>query len=148
LGVVCAVAAFAAVRAWFAPVRAAAVAKLSVDTQPTGAELLIDGQPRGRTPATFSIDPGAHTLAVRSSGVERVAQLTLAAGAQVAQYFELTANTPAVAPGRLSIVTDPPGLRVAVTDTRAASRRSSRTISRLESTPSRSFRTRAWPGGR
>jgi hypothetical protein len=114
--VISAAGAFAAVRAWFAPLRAAAVvpARLSVDTQPPGADLLIDGQPRGKTPATFSIDPGAHTLAVRASGVERVVQLTLAGGAQVAQHFDLAANTSAVAPGRLSIVTDPPGLRVAV----------------------------------
>jgi hypothetical protein len=78
--VVSAAIAFAAVRAWFAPLRAAAVipARLSVDTQPAGAELLIDGQPRGRTPATFSIDPGAHTLTVRTGGAERVVPLTLA----------------------------------------------------------------------
>src|SRR4051812_14517177 len=89
--VVSAVLAFTAVRAWFAPVRAAAViaARLSVDTQPAGAELLIDGRPRGRTPVTFAIDAGAHTLAVRANGVERVVPLTLAAGAQVAQHFDL-----------------------------------------------------------
>jgi hypothetical protein len=114
--IVSAAGAFTAVRAWFAPLRAAAVvpARLSVDTQPPGADLLIDGQPRGKTPATFSIDPGAHTLAVRASGVERVVQLALAGGAQVAQHFDLGVSTSAVAPGRLSIVTDPPGLRVAV----------------------------------
>ena len=108
--------AFAAVRAWFAPLRAAAVipAKLSVDTQPAGAELLIDGQPRGKTPATLSIDPGSHTLAVRTAGIERVVQLTVAGGAQVAQHFDLASNVSAGAPGRLSIVTDPPRLRVAV----------------------------------
>src|SRR5262245_55620040 len=68
--VVSAAGAFTAVRAWFAPLRAAAIvpAKLSVDTQPAGADVLIDGQPRGKTPAIFSIDPGGHTLAVRASG--------------------------------------------------------------------------------
>src|SRR5689334_3241776 len=108
--------AFTGVRAWFAPVRAAAVipARLSVDTQPAGADLLIDGQPRGTTPAAFSIDPGPHTLTVRSNGTERAVQLTLAAGAQVAQHFDLSSSVPAAPPGRVSIVTDPPGLRVAV----------------------------------
>ena len=41
-------------------------------------------------------------------------RLTLAAGAQVAQYFDLTSNVAPVAPGRLSILTDPPGARVTV----------------------------------
>src|SRR5262245_3165874 len=82
IAVISAIGAFTAVRAWFAPVRAASVvpAKLTVDSQPAGADVLIDGQPRGKTPSTLSIDPGAHTLAVRASGIERAVQLTLAAG--------------------------------------------------------------------
>jgi hypothetical protein len=107
---------FVTARAWFMHVRAEAVtpAQLSVDTRPAGAELLIDGQPRGMTPATFPISPGSHTLAVRTAGEERSVQLALAAGAQVAQHFDFTSNVSAVAPGRVSIVTDPPGLRVAL----------------------------------
>lgn len=107
---------FIVARAWFTHVRAAALtsAQLSVDTQPAGAELLIDGQPNGMTPATFSLSPGSHTLAVRTAGEERRVQLALAAGAQVAQHFDFTSTVSAVAPGRVSIVTDPPGLRVAV----------------------------------
>ena len=115
IAVVSGAAAFVAVRA-FVPLRAAAIvpATLTVDTQPPGAELVIDRQPRGSTPMSFAIEPGAHTLAVRAAGVERTVQLTLAAGAQVAQYFDLTTSSPAIAPGRLSIVTDPPGVRVTV----------------------------------
>jgi hypothetical protein len=114
--IVSAAGSFSVTRALFTHVWAAAAvpASLSVDTQPAGAELLIDGQPRGMTPATFSISPGSHTLAVRSAGEERRVQLALAAGAQVAQHFDFTSNVPAVAPGRVSIVTDPPGLRVAL----------------------------------
>src|SRR5262249_49126046 len=114
--IVSAAGSFTIARAWFTYVHAAAVipAQLSVDTQPAGAELLIDGQPRGITPTTFSISPGSHTLAVRTTGEERHVQLALAAGAQVAQHFDFTSNASAVAPGRVSIVTDPPGLRVAL----------------------------------
>jgi hypothetical protein len=114
--IVSAAGSFTAARAWFTHVRSAAVvpAQLTVDTQPAGAALLIDGQPRGTTPATFSISPGSHALAVRAAGEERHVQLTLASGAQVAQHFDFTSSVPALAPGRLSIVTDPPGLRVAV----------------------------------
>lgn len=113
--IVSAAGSFTAVRAWFTHVPAAAIpAQLSVDTRPAGAELLIDGQPRGMTPAVFSIPPGQHTLAVRTAAEERHVQLALAAGAQVAQHFDFTSNVSASAPGRVSIVTDPPGLRVAV----------------------------------
>src|SRR5437773_11583515 len=76
-----AVLAFAGVRAWFVPVRATALvpATLTVDTQPPGAELRIDGQPRGTTPLTFSIAAGAHTLAVHAGASQREVRLTLAA---------------------------------------------------------------------
>src|SRR5437879_3855303 len=89
--VVSAVGTFAAVRAWFVPVRATALvrATLSVDTRPAGAEFLIDNQPRGRTPQTLSLDPGSHLLTIRGSGAERAVKVTLPPGAQVAQYFDL-----------------------------------------------------------
>lgn len=112
--VLSAVASFAAVRAWRAPARMVppVSARLTVDTEPTGAELFIDGQPRGKTPQTLSLDPGAHAFTVHAAGAERTVRLTLAPGAHVVHHFEL-APSPAAA-GRLSIVTDPPGARVAV----------------------------------
>ena len=108
--------AFVAVRAWFVPVGATSVvpASVIVESQPAGAELLIDGQPRGTTPLTFSIAPGQHTLLVRAGRTERAVKVTLGSGAQVAQYFDLTTNAPAVPPGRLSIITEPAGARVTV----------------------------------
>lgn len=114
--IVTAAGSFIVARSLFTRVRAAAVipAQLTVDTQPAGAELLIDGHPRGVTPSTFSMSPGTHTLAVRTAGEERRVQLALAAGAQVAQHFDLTSKISAAAPGRVSIVTDPPGLRVSL----------------------------------
>src|SRR5262249_6341362 len=89
-----------------------APATLSVDTQPAGAELLIDGQSRGKAPLTVTMAPGTHELAVRAGGRERAVQLTLAPGAHLAQYFDLAASAPT--PGRLSIVSDPPGARVSI----------------------------------
>jgi PEGA domain len=108
--------AFALVRSRVAPPRAAAgpPATLTVGTQPAGAELFIDGRRRGATPLTLSIEPGAHTLTLRGAGAERIVPLTVNAGAQVAQYFELKPPAPIASSARLSIVTDPPGARVSV----------------------------------
>ena len=108
--------AFALVRWRVAPPRAATAqpATLTVGTQPAGADLFIDGRRRGATPLTLPIEPGAHTLTLRSAGAERIVPLTVTAGAQVAQYFELTAPEPIARSARLSIVTDPPGARVSV----------------------------------
>ena len=109
---------FAAVRSWFVPVRAAAVsaARLTVDSAPAGAELLIDRQPRGTTPQTLVLEPGLHTVDVRTQDAQRTVQLTLGPGAQMAQYFDLrpASRTEVTATGRLSVVTDPPGARVLV----------------------------------
>lgn len=111
-----AVGAFTAVRAWYVPVRATGLipATLTIDTQPPGAELLIDGVSRGTAPLAVAIDPGSHLVAVRRSGVERQVRVTVAAGAQISQYFDLTSSVRAASSGRLSILTDPPGARVTV----------------------------------
>ena len=67
----------AAVRAWFVTLMTPAT--LSVQTQPQGAGALVfvDGEPRGTTPATIPIDPGAHRVAIRAGDVERTVQLTV-----------------------------------------------------------------------
>src|SRR5262245_57642583 len=77
-----AVVAYVTVRVWFVPVDAAAVvpATVSINSQPAGAELLIDGQPRGKTPLTFSMTPGQHTLLVRAGLAERAVKVTLGSG--------------------------------------------------------------------
>lgn len=87
---------------------------LTIDTRPGGSEVLIDGERRGATPLTLALTPGAHTITIRSGSDERVVPLTIAAGADVTQYFEMKAAEPAAVVGRLSVVTDPPGARVAV----------------------------------
>ena len=111
-----AVGAFTAVRAWYVPVRATGLvpATLTIDTQPPGAELLIDSVPRGTAPLTVAIEPGSHLVSVRRSGLERQVRVTAAAGAQMSQYFDLTSGVRASSLGGLSILTDPPGARVTI----------------------------------
>jgi len=87
---------------------------LTIDTRPAGSQVLIDGQGRGVTPLTLALEPGAHTITVRSGGDERVVPLTIAAGAEVSQYYEMKVVEPAIVAGSLSITTDPTGARVAV----------------------------------
>jgi len=87
---------------------------LTIDTRPASAEVLIDGARRGVTPLTLALTPGAHTITIRNESDRRVVPLTIAAGADVTQYFEMKAAVPAPVAGRVSVVTDPPGARVAV----------------------------------
>jgi hypothetical protein len=87
---------------------------LTIDTRPAGLDVVIDGERRGATPLKLALAPGAHTVTIRSGSDERVVPLTIAAGADITQYFEMKAAEPAAVAGRLSVVTDPPGARVAV----------------------------------
>src|SRR4051812_23555894 len=114
IAVLSAAAAFLAVRAWFVPASSAAVgsAALTVQTQPDSADVVIDDEPRGKTPLTIRVAAGSHRMAIRAAGVERTLQLNVAAGAQLSQYFDLSAGTGGS--GRLSIETDPPGARVSI----------------------------------
>jgi hypothetical protein len=87
---------------------------LTINTRPNYSEVLIDGARRGTTPLTLPLTPGTHTITVRSGNDERVVPLTISSGAEVSQYFEMKAVEPAVVVGRVSVVTDPPGARIAV----------------------------------
>ena len=87
---------------------------LTINTRPSDSEVLIDGARRGTTPLTVPLTPGTHTITIRSGSDERVVPLTIASGAEVSQYYEMKVAEPAVLVGRVSVVTDPPGARVAV----------------------------------
>jgi hypothetical protein len=89
-------------------------ATLTIDTRSVTADVLVDGERRGTTPTTLSLTPGAHSIVVRAGSDERVVPLTIAAGDNVTQYFEMKAPEPVALFGRVSIATDPPGARVAV----------------------------------
>jgi len=69
-----------------------ALASLSVQSNPPGVPIFIDGVERGVTPARLTLAPGPHILELRR-GVPRVMPLTLAAGAEVSQYIEFADTT-------------------------------------------------------
>jgi eukaryotic-like serine/threonine-protein kinase len=89
-------------------------ATLNIDTRPAGLDVVIDGVRRGVTPLSVSLPAGAHQALIGSGSDARTVPLTLAPGAQVAQYFEMQPIEPVATSGRVSIVTDPPGARVSI----------------------------------
>ena len=87
---------------------------LSVQTNPPGVAVFVDGVSRGNTPARLSLSAGAHIVELRGRGVPRVVPITVTAGAEVSQYLELP-ETPSA--GSLLVQSDPPGAHVTVDGT-------------------------------
>jgi hypothetical protein len=84
---------------------------LSLQTNPPGVAVFVDGVARGNTPARISLDAGSHIVELRGRGVPRVIPVTVTAGAEASQYLELP-ETPSS--GSLLIQSDPAGARVTV----------------------------------
>jgi serine/threonine protein kinase len=84
---------------------------LSVQTNPPGVAVFVDGEARGSTPARLSLSAGSHIVELRGRGVPRVIPVNVTAGAEVSQYLELP-ETPSA--GSLLVQSDPPGARVTV----------------------------------
>jgi hypothetical protein len=83
-----------------------------ITTDPTGVPVMIDGQPMGSTPLRATLRAGTHSLELLGGSERRQIPLTVAAGAQVAQYIEL--RQAQVGTGQVEVRTEPPGARVAV----------------------------------
>jgi len=110
-------AAFGLVRSRVETTRAAAASRpatMTVDTRPAAADVFIDGRRVGAAPLVLTVQPGTHTLTLRTGDAERRVVFTAAPGEQLAQYLDLKAAESAVQTARLSIATDPPGAQVAV----------------------------------
>jgi PEGA domain len=83
----------------------------SLQTNPPGLAVFIDGVAQGNTPVRVSLNEGAHTAEIRGRGVPRVIPFTLPAGGEVSQMLE-AAETPSS--GSLLAQSAPPGARVSV----------------------------------
>jgi len=84
---------------------------LSVQTNPPGVAVFVDGVAHGNTPARISLSAGSHIVELRGRGVPRVIPVTVAAGSEASQYLELP-ETPSA--GSLLVQSDPAGARVSV----------------------------------
>ncbi len=88
-----------------------AIGQAQFDSRPTGAEVVIDGVAKGRTPIKLSLPVGDHALEIRGEAGTRSLPLTIEAGVLVSQYVELVSAAEQTT-GRLEISTDPPGAQV------------------------------------
>jgi len=95
-----------------AAVVAPATGRLAVQTNPAGAEVVIDGQSRGVTPLTLSLSPGPHTLELVSGTSRRSIPVSITAQAEASQFIEMPPAT--AVDGQLDVRTDPAGARVSV----------------------------------
>jgi hypothetical protein len=86
--------------------------QLTVNTNPDGVQVTIDGQKRGLTPLTLELPTGDHSLELGLDNQTRVIPVTIATGGHVSQFVELPKTAPAL--GQLSVRTDPPGATVLV----------------------------------
>lgn len=108
---------------WLMSARAAPVPQTGsvvVTSAPVASPVLIDGIPRGVTPFTVSLPPGAHRIDVGDGAQMRTQTVTVTAGGDASLHVELP---PSSAPGAvampagtggLEITTDPAGARVAI----------------------------------
>jgi hypothetical protein len=94
---------------------APAMATLSVESTPAGAEVVIDGTPRGKTPVRLEIAEGAHALDVTHGGATKRIPLNLAAGTVTAHSLEFAAPAAAAAAdAAIEVRSDPAGARVVI----------------------------------
>jgi hypothetical protein len=96
-------------------------ASLSIQTTPPGAQVTIDGQAIGATPATMSLPPGTYrVLLTATNGQQRQVEITLRSGESVVHQSEWASPVPTALPttGALHVQTEPPGQTVFVDGTR------------------------------
>jgi hypothetical protein len=82
-----------------------------VDSKPVGAQVKIDGQPKGATPLSVQLSAGTHVMELSVGGEPRVIPITVNSGESLGQYVEL-AGAPAT--GRLGVSSSPAGAAILI----------------------------------
>jgi len=85
---------------------------LSINSNPPGATVVVDGQTGGITPLTLALKPGPHNVELHGAGEPRTVPVNITAGTTVSQYIELPKM--ATAFGQLQVKTEPAGAQVTV----------------------------------
>jgi hypothetical protein len=103
-------------RRFFAPAAAmaATTGTVSITTNPSGAQVVIDGRTRGVSPLSIALNPGPHSMELRGPvGDPRIMSFNVTAGTSVSQFFDLPK---AAALGQMEVRTEPAGAQVTVDD--------------------------------
>lgn len=88
---------------------------LVVSTNPPGIPVTVDGQPRGMTPLTIELAPGAHELRLETDAGPRIIPFTVTPGSSVSQTLDIPRAAPST--GQLTVKSEPPGARVTIDGT-------------------------------
>jgi len=98
------------------PVAAPTLGKLTIATNPAGVAVIVDGEARGASPISVSLEGGAHVVELQLGGQSRSIPVTIAAGREVSQYIEMPkAGAPdPSARGHLRVRSEPAGAPVVV----------------------------------
>jgi hypothetical protein len=90
----------------------ASTGTVTLNTDPAGANVVIDGQAHGTTPTTATLKAGAHTIELSHDGVRRTMTVNVTAGSQLSQFMEMPKA--AAGTGDLQVRTDPAGAKVVI----------------------------------
>jgi serine/threonine protein kinase len=102
----------AARRLLMPPAEPESLGTLTVQTNPVGATVVIDGQQRGATPLNLKLKPGRHVVELVTEGDVRSIPVMITPGGEVSQFIELPRAASAL--GELQIRTEPAGATVSV----------------------------------
>jgi hypothetical protein len=93
------------------PVAAATNGSVSIQSEPAGAEVAIDGSVHGTTPLTINLSPGSHDVSVTGRDGRREMRVAIVAGQQAVHHitWARAEAAAAIASGGVSVTTDPPG---------------------------------------
>jgi hypothetical protein len=87
-------------------------ATLSIATNPSEADVTIDGVLRGRTPLKITLAAGTYQMQVQQGTRTRTVPVSVEAGMVMSQYVELAEAAPTV--GRLDVTADRAGAHVSI----------------------------------
>jgi hypothetical protein len=92
------------------PAAAIPTGTLSIESTPTGATVVINGEDRGSTPLTLTLAAGTYSVGLRAAGRSRELSVSVAAGTKLVHHVELGDAAPST--GRLSVASTPAGATV------------------------------------
>ena len=90
---------------WLKTVSAPKIGTAVLESLPSGAQVLVDGQPMGMTPLTTALPAGTHRVDFKYRGKTRTMDVVVPQGGRAAELVDWTPKTT----GRLQVNSDPGG---------------------------------------